>query len=65
MTVTCAVLFFMALSAQVAPTIVSAGIALQIPIVLLHLIGGLMGYAVSAAGQGLHGSGRAIDRFPP
>ncbi|CAM9747372.1 unnamed protein product [Laminaria digitata] len=35
--------------AQVAPTIISAGLSLQIPIILLHLIGGLMGYAVSAA----------------
>ncbi|CAM9196507.1 unnamed protein product [Chrysoparadoxa australica] len=30
--------------AQVAPTIISAGLALQIPIILLHLIGGLFGY---------------------
>ncbi|KAG5187002.1 putative anion:sodium symporter [Tribonema minus] len=32
--------------AQVAPTIISAGIALQIPIILLHLVGGLLGYLV-------------------
>ncbi|CAB1112353.1 unnamed protein product [Ectocarpus sp. CCAP 1310/34] len=32
---------------QVAPTIISAGLALQIPIILLHLLGGLIGYFVS------------------
>ncbi|CAM9478465.1 unnamed protein product [Choristocarpus tenellus] len=30
--------------AQVAPTIISAGLRLQIPIILLHLLGGLLGY---------------------
>eukprot|EP00752_Nemacystus_decipiens_P002489 g2340.t1 len=35
--------------AQVAPTIISAGVALQIPIILLHLIGGLMGYFLPKA----------------
>eukprot|EP00903_Cladosiphon_okamuranus_P015151 g14009.t1 len=35
--------------AQVAPTIISAGIALQIPIILLHLLGGLMGYFLPKA----------------
>ncbi|CAM9599417.1 unnamed protein product [Phaeothamnion confervicola] len=32
--------------AQVAPTIISAGLALQIPIILLHFVGGLLGYLV-------------------
>ena len=32
--------------AQVAPAILSAGISLQIPILLLHLIGGLIGYVL-------------------
>jgi bile acid:Na+ symporter, BASS family len=30
----------------VAPTIISAGLGLQIPIILLHLVGGLLGYLV-------------------
>ena len=55
----------MTLSGQVAPTIISAGIALQIPIVLLHLIGGLMGYAVSAAGWAYHGNDWNSTRIPP
>ena len=35
--------------AQVAEPILSAGISLQIPILLLHLIGGLVGYALPRA----------------
>ncbi|CAM9866054.1 unnamed protein product [Scytosiphon promiscuus] len=35
--------------AQVAPTIISAGISLQIPIILLHLLGGLIGYFLPRA----------------
>ncbi|CAN0289965.1 unnamed protein product, partial [Hapterophycus canaliculatus] len=34
---------------QVAPTIISAGISLQIPIILLHLLGGLIGYFLPRA----------------
>lgn len=30
--------------AQCAPAILNAGITLQIPIILLHLIGGILGY---------------------
>ncbi|CAN0397717.1 unnamed protein product, partial [Discosporangium mesarthrocarpum] len=32
--------------AQVAPTIISAGLSLQIPIILLHLLGGVLGYTL-------------------
>ena len=35
--------------AQVAPAILNAGISLQIPILLLHLLGGLVGYALPRA----------------
>ncbi|CAM9485462.1 unnamed protein product [Ectocarpus sp. 4 AP-2014] len=36
-------------ASAVAPTIISAGLALQIPIILLHLLGGLIGYFLPKA----------------
>jgi BASS family bile acid:Na+ symporter len=46
--VTCTVLLVGASVAQVAPTIISSGIPLQIACLTLHLVGGILGYVAMA-----------------